>query len=500
MKYTILVLVAISFVITLFQANSDVASALTPEEPDSCYPQVVSDNDGGVYVAFLNEESEILIIQHLNSDGKPEWVKTDIIEPTIFSFRIICDSKGDAFIIWRGNIGNISGLYIQKINNKGDALWKEEGILLQRQRQRLDPYGRIQNLEAITDNAGGVILVWQIRDNDRPLYAQRINEYGEIVWDNGGIQIALNVWRNIDVISDGSDGVIISWQEYSTGSFYAMRLNMEGEPLWESEKIKIGNDSSYAVLLPDGNHGMIVFFYNYPRHSILHIDQDGITTWNFENVAEMSGAWDIGIRQDGMGGAIFVYRKESQPTYETDLYASKLDNSGKFVWTIHLSDSSYYQSNPKLISVGTENHIITWIKYHSKTQYLYMQKVNFSGSVLWNKDGANIGELYQPARDYFVVPIEEEGIIIVGEEGKFHEPVIFSISVDKSGVITQNDEALYPTGVQRTYKDYPSGDNIQSLVTISLIMIVCLPVIIISAILLYRFSKKRNYMQHGGSS
>ncbi len=86
----------------------------------------------------------------------------------------------------------------------------------------------------VSDGSGGAIITWQDgRSGNVDIYAQRINASGAVQWTADGVAIstASNNQLIPTIVSDGSGGAIITWQDYRSGTtpdIYAQRVRSDG--------------------------------------------------------------------------------------------------------------------------------------------------------------------------------------------------------------------------------------------------------------------------------
>lgn len=75
--------------------------------------------------------------------------------------------------------------------------------------------------QLVTDGAGGAIIAWQdLRGGSWDLYAQRVNEVGEVQWSIDGVAISTAPGdQKVPVpISDGAGGAVVVWEDSRNGT------------------------------------------------------------------------------------------------------------------------------------------------------------------------------------------------------------------------------------------------------------------------------------------
>jgi hypothetical protein len=119
----------------------------------------------------------------------------------------------------------------------------------------------------VNDENGGTIILWQDeRAGNIDIYAQRVNGAGQVQWSVNGLAVttASNNQNSPEAISDGDQGIIVTWVDYrndSYGDVYAQKLNSSGLAQWEENGTVICNASGeqlYPNPASDGNMGAII--------------------------------------------------------------------------------------------------------------------------------------------------------------------------------------------------------------------------------------------------
>jgi hypothetical protein len=183
---------------------------------------------------------------------------------------IVSDGSGGAIITWY-DLRNENGLftntdiYAQRVDSTGNVLWSVNGVAIcTASNNQLAP-------TIVSDGSGGAIITWTDERNGSTynIYAQFINSSGSTLWTLNGIAICSATWNQADpmIVSDGSGGAIITWPDGRNGStynIYAQRVNSIGSTLWTLSGAAIctvANDQdAYKIisLVSDGSGGAII--------------------------------------------------------------------------------------------------------------------------------------------------------------------------------------------------------------------------------------------------
>lgn len=212
----------------------------------------------------------------------------------------------------------------------------------------------------VSDGSGGAIITWDdIRNTntDANIYAQRINSSGFIQWTIDGVAICDTI-RNQSapaIAVDGAGGAIIAWDDKREVDFpsdiFAQRINTSGEVQWTANGIPVCNTPEYQyrpIIVSDSSGGVII-------------------AWN-----------------DFQGGGA-----------NSNVYAQKINSSGVAQW----ANNGVLVCNPTgeeqfltLVSDGDGGAIITWEDFREgpSNTHIYAQRIGSSGEMLWTDNGVII--------------------------------------------------------------------------------------------------------------
>ena len=176
------------------------------------------------------------------------------------------------------------------------------------------------------------------------------------------------------IVSDGSWGAAITWQDYRTGAWdiYIQRADRHGAVQWTVDGVAVctaSGNQEYPVMVADGVGGAIVSWQDNrgADYDIFaqKIDASGDTLWTADGVAICTASYDQAEPQlisDGAGGAIITWHDYRGGSH-ADVYAQRIDAGGSVLWTtdgIAICTVAQNQHRPQLISDGAGGAIITW--------------------------------------------------------------------------------------------------------------------------------------------
>jgi len=309
---------------------------------------MTSDGSGGAIITWTDyryfyPNGPILVYaQKINSIGIIQWTPNGIqicTNPSDQLFpKIAGDGNGGAIIVWEDDRNN--GLYIQHIDASGITQWSPNGV------QFTISHGGTAKI--LGDGNGGAIVAWQASPGGlyTDIYAQRIDSKGVLLWPAGGVAIcsASLDQHALDMVTDGKGGAIITWVDdrnnygvYDFSDIYAQRVNLDGLVQWTKDGVAISiatYGQSNPALVTDGNGGAIITWLDSKNGLYAQkINAVGIVQWADNGVmisSNESGQSVPAIVSDGRGNAIITWEDNRNGYNNTDVYAQKINNNGKF--------------------------------------------------------------------------------------------------------------------------------------------------------------------------
>jgi len=210
---------------------------------DQMRPNIVTDGGGGAIITWDDKRAGSLdsniYVQRVNSSGVVQWNANGVLICSAAYHQTmpvgISDGSGGATVAWIDGRNGDSDIYAQRISAAGAAQWTSNGVAIcAAQRRQSWGSGLIPTRKIVGDGIGGAIITWQDgRDSgDDNIYAQRINASGTVQWAEDGVAVCTAAnGQSYPALVSGAGGVIISWQDYRSGSsidIYAQRVTKEG--------------------------------------------------------------------------------------------------------------------------------------------------------------------------------------------------------------------------------------------------------------------------------
>jgi hypothetical protein len=384
----------------LWTANG-VAICTSPGDQE--YPQIVSDGSGGAIITWADYRSGTnwdVFAQRVDSGGAVKWPANGVPISTApgsqYNPQIASDGSGGAIITWQDYRDGRWDIYAQRVDANGNAKWYANGVAV-------ETYSEDQeNPRIIPDGSGGAIITWQDRWNgtNYDIYAKKVSSTGVVQWGGGGAAVctASGDQYGPQLASDGSGGAIITWEDRRSGSnydIYAQRVDSGGAVKWTANGVAITTDSynqEYPRIISDGSGGAIITWQDYYGGNwdiyAQKVDSAGAVKWTPGGKSVCFTSGDQSYPQlvsDGSGGAIVTW--QDYRGSNVDIYAQRVDSGGNVKWTangVPISTASGNQSYPELVSDGSGGAIITWEDYRSATDFnfdIYAHRVGSTGSL-----------------------------------------------------------------------------------------------------------------------
>ncbi len=400
-------------------------------------PQIISDGSGGsivVWEDYRNGSWRDIYAQKLDSFGNALWgengTKVSALALDQRYPELVSDDAGGAIIVWENIVSlNVDNdIYAQRVDSTGNPLWTTNGIRIATESlQQMNP-------SIIPDNSGGAFITWQDErtgNNLYDIYAQRLDENGNALWDdNGSIVCDATEMQVIpQIASDGANGAFITWVDTRPGGsnrdIYAQLINSSGDPQWTLNGIGIctqGSDQTFVRIISD-NAGNATILWEDSRTTgdiyAQRVNTTGIVQWAANGapiVQTSAGKSYAELTNDGNGGAIIAWA-QGNPN-QRDIYAQHINSSGDLQWDsngIEICTEEEDQRNTQITHDGVGGAIIVWQDNRRGWQEedIYAQRIEPDGTTLWGGNGTAIDPLVNGNQLNPQLSFAEVGAVIV---------------------------------------------------------------------------------------
>jgi hypothetical protein len=304
--------------------------------------------------------------------------------------------------------------------------------------------------QLVSDGSGGVIITWyDSRSGDQDIYAQRISPGGTPLWAPNGVAIctAADAQNYPRIVSDGSGGAIITWDDYRTGYYdiYAQRISADGNVMWATDGVAVcaaTDHQWYPEPVSDGSGGAIITWGDWRSGSAAdiyaqRISADGAVQWTTNGVAICTASGDQNYPQivsDGSGGAIITWGDTRSGA--NDVYAQRISGAGAVQWTsngVIIIEVPDEQGNPRIATDDAGGAIIVWQDRRSGQWDIYAQRISGAGAVQWTLYGVLIVSAQNPQQYPELTSDASGGAIITWEDYRNGNCDIYAQRVSDDG-------------------------------------------------------------------
>ncbi len=377
------------------------------------------------------------------------------------SHRICPDGNGGVNIAWDderdGGFPEVD-IWAQTLDLDGQILWAENGIPVSSSLY-------LQSTPVVLPNSDGYILIsWsEYGSGSNEIFGQRINQNGESLWDEGGVVVFTGISRNAfypQILSRGNGDLAIVWLDGrfgGNGRFPFLQICHNGEdrpafhlenrgiPILSPEFIGGGVEPQAAL---SGDDAIIVVWEDHRRgqwYSVYaqKISWEGELLWDDGGVNCLEVAFDVRkpmICSDGNGGAIIAYSYPTNDEY-FDIYLQRLDGNGNRLWGeegFQLTDNRVDDNVLSILADGEGGAVLVWEAQDMDTRKdLWVQRVNGNHELLWGENRPLCNEVEDQRRP--VIARHEEGYVVVWQDERVvEETYVFGQFINNDGSFRWN--------------------------------------------------------------
>lgn len=357
---------------------------------------IMPDNEGGG-IAIYDNNMTLVTAERITSAGLIPW---DPMKPALsgdwwghraYSGKAANDGLGNYIVVWQDNRNGNDDIFAQKIDNNYTFRWAYGGVTV-----CAKPNSQLLSQMA-NDGAGGAIVIWQEENgNQAAIYTQRINSVGEPQWLIDGEKIAdiSSAGNLLKLTPNPSGGVILTWinNNGSSWDIWAQKLSLSGTPQWGLSGVNIcsvaGKPDSFDII-SNGSGGAIIAWQdnrrgNWDVYSQL-ISDSGIPAWGTNGSIVCSAPNDqvgITMAQDEQGGAVIAWQDYRNSNW--DIFAQRINSNGLMMWAengVRICAARGAQERPLLVSDRVGGTFIIWQDLRDGTDDIYAQRIKSTGSI-----------------------------------------------------------------------------------------------------------------------
>ncbi len=263
-------------------------------------PRLVSDGSGGAFITWFDNRAGNYDIytQRIGSAGAVQWTTNGVATCTMAADQlkpdISTDGAGGAIVVWSDYRSSTDfNIYAQRMGPSGAIVWAVDGVVMNNNvaYDQTDPM-------IVSDGMSGAIISWTDyrTGTTADIYAQRVNSTGAVQWTATGVIICTSSNNQIksQLVSDGNNGAYITWEDHrnaGNSDIYAQRIASNAAINWAATGFAIctaANDQLKPMIVSNGSLGAIVVWQDYRSGNNFDIYETGFNTTGFVAV-ENSG-------------------------------------------------------------------------------------------------------------------------------------------------------------------------------------------------------------------
>ena len=426
-----------------------------PDPRESIYNhEVTFDGTGGVIVAFHHHWiwglADYIYVQRVNWYGSVVWppdIVASISAADWAEIQIISDDWRGAIVVWEDDRdAGEQDIYAQRINSDGDIRWDYGGVAI------CAAAGHQVSPRLTSDGLAGGIVAWvDPRSGDDDIYTQRIDHTGVVQWTADGIAVCSEPSNQSEpqITGDGSSGAIITWSDPRGGNkdIYAQKISSSGLGRWgvDGEAIcSAADDQDISQVVSDGTGGAIISWQDHRNSNwdvytmraaagipplaycevsptlldfgsiyqgyLLDMDfvivnvGDGTLigevseTCDEYSIVEGGGIYNLAsgesltvtVRFEPLEKGHFVCEITTGCEICETVYCTGFSLPGEWIWDgIPICTTPEIQYHANIAMVDSDKAIIAWLD-NRLNESIFAQKVDISGNTFWPEDGLEI--------------------------------------------------------------------------------------------------------------
>ncbi len=460
-------------------------------------PKIIADGAGGYSIVWEDGRSGYYDIyaQKINGSGNTLWAKNGVAACDASGNQnfpaAVSDAANGLIVVWQDYRNGNSDIYAQRLSYAGQPLWGKGGIpICVAEAGQMAP-------EIVADGSGGAVIVWHDYRSGKgeDVYAQKVAGGGQVLWQKDGVPVSLakgTQWYP-KLSGDGQGGAIIVWTDgrlsSSNNNIFAQHLDASGGAKWSKDGVPIcaaDRNQEQPEILSVADGAIIAWQDTRSKNIDIYAQKiafNGNVQWTKDGVAVSTYTYpqeNPKLSPDGSGGVIIVWT--DQRTEPSDIYAQRIYSDGSIAWSENgrpVCKAGGEQKLPVITKLITDDWLIVWeddLGGKIKTD-LYAQKINSSGTPLWDPRGLPIASNREPQRSPAIAATPAGNVLVAWEDHRTGHSDIYAqkisgetglalwpasgvvVSAAKGSVVQQNVE-LTPTNkgeIVLVFEDARSG-------------------------------------------
>lgn len=390
--------------------------------------------------------------------GQGDQISPDLMSTIEFNDLMFCWNSGD-------------NVYVQKLNNFGEPVWKASGI-------EVSVGPAVQQGPRICRNGdGGCWLAWTDFRAGTKVFYQHINLSGLPLQKDQGVTLILDPeagigsgMENISILQSGADSVWIAWEDYRQGpndpDIYLVKVGPDGESLFVDNGLPVVTENleqTRPVMAPDLNGGVWIAWIDRRNGKdediyFQHYSPGGFPSFPASGkllVSAPRSQAQLQIRPDGKGGFWAVWtdaRLYDSQGFDIYLQAVSADGTLRYENGGRRITTGKHDSHTPVVAVGNKGELgLVWMDNRNGYFNLWFQVFYTSGTELFPGEGQPVSLAFSHQRQPALLAGEDGWTFAWSEErhGQARDK-IYVLKMHSSGQIeTQPDGLRVSTSPER---------------------------------------------------
>lgn len=383
------------------RVNSDIGTRTS-------FSSIVAGGNGSSHVAWGDDrkayDSFSIYAQKLSQNGQVLWphnLRVNLhdtnLPPVSFARPSLSLVMTDTLaLVWDDN----EAIYARRYGSDEAQTWPLE-VRVNQSNSVIEHH----NPAATLDSDGNLYIVWaDERNGDSDIFMQKVTSQGDVAWSEDR-SVRLDTSEsgrrlNPNIVFDSeSSSLYVAWWVPDGGNIFLQRLDLAGNPLWDSDRqvnrnsyvrqtnLSIGVADGFIYVIWDG-----IYMQKF--------SSDGARQWFNSLLVNPDGEKPAAAVSDN--GNIFVAWQAENSGHD-DIFVQRFDAQGTAVWETPIranSDSGKAkQASPHLSVDQAGNIFLAWEDYRQSRADIYAQKISSSGDKQWPNDVQVTPERIYPEMD-----------------------------------------------------------------------------------------------------
>ncbi len=372
--------------------------------------------------------------------------------------KFVADEDGGGYVSWLGNPGGGYNVYLQRIDEDGNVLWGESGIVVADR-----SFSSTQQYGLCVDTDGNAVMAFRDdRFGGESVSAARVSPDGDLLWGEDGI--ALNdpgdsgFTPMITCTSDGS--AVVAYFDLN-GFTRLVSLDSDGDENWSVEASHSDSPiaiSDIAAATGTDDDGSITVAFattgppTIPRKVYIEkYDADGNALWGGDEPVTVSETGSMqmgyfpGFTTDELGGVTVAWYVVT-PDIQSYVQYYDADGNAQFDFggiTVSTNATQLRGDPTAMYDVDSESIFTFWRETDGSQNSIgvYGQRISIEGERLWGNSGSAIvplsGQDHGQIRMLFM---EDDPVLFFARRISPTETHYLGAKFDRDGEFVWDDE------------------------------------------------------------